>query len=115
MYYYAELGISYDTDLKGFLNLISSPPYAIKSAYAELYATGQPIFQEGYIFPKKYNKITDPGLLAQALKNYQEIPELTTNIRFWMSSFVESFLRGTYGIMQLFVARSGIFQTITKV
>jgi len=115
MYYYTELGINTDPDLKGFYNLICNPPTAIKSAYSDLYTTGQPIYQGNYIFPHKYNKITDSGLILQILKTYQEYPDLPANIRFWLSSFIESFLRGGYSVLQLFVARSGVFKVIVKV
>lgn len=57
----------------------------------------------------------DPGLLTQILRTYEEVPNLSSNVRFWMSSFVESYLRGTYHVLQLLVARSGIFKNIVKV
>lgn len=114
MYYYNELNISGSAELKEFYTLISNPPQPIKSVYSELYASGDPIRQGMYVFRRKYGA-TESGLLGEILRIYQEVKGLPANVRFWMSSFVESLLRGTYHVLQLFVARSGVLQFIIRV
>ena len=93
--------------------MISNPPQPIKSIYSELYTSGDGIRQGMYVFRKKYN--VDPGLLSEMLRVHQDVTTLKPNIRFWISSFTESLLRGAYNVLQLFVARSGVFRLIIKV
>lgn len=50
MYYYAELGVGEDVEMREFLGLISHPPMAIRSVYQELYTTSQPIILGNYQF-----------------------------------------------------------------
>lgn len=115
MSYYIELEVTEDIELKNFLKLIADPPHRIRSIYKKLSELNEPITQGRYTFSDEYAGISDVGLLSRILKNYIRINSLEKNIKFWTLIFTESFLNGTYFILQLFVARSGLLIKIINV
>ena len=58
------------------------------------------------------DKLKNRGLLLNIMRAYLDGNNSASNSRFWLSSCIEAFLRGSFSLFQLIVARSGIFKNI---